>query len=201
MHVYKTGGTSISQALAPYGDNPLWLIGILRAARRTGLFGDCSPKIKFGKLRRFAKHATADEIRASIGAAKYDASYSFGFVRNPWSYLVSCYHYQRQTVPDFPKISFEAFVDTLPLDDAEELRQSRFLFSPDGSQRVSFIGRFENMAEDLLHVGGKIGVSFSEIEHLNRSRHAPYREYYSQHTADRVGQLFAQDIDRFGYKF
>jgi hypothetical protein len=39
------------------------------------------------------------------------------------------------------------------------------------------------------------------LPHVNRSKHSSYRDYYDDVTRKRVAQVFAKDIDAFGYTF
>ena len=78
--------------------------------------------------------------------------------------------------------------------------QSEFVTDAEGRVIVDFVGRFERLAEDFAHVCRTIGVE-AELPHVNPSRHADYRTYYSDHSRALVAEHFAEDIERFGYRF
>ena len=77
IHIYKTGGSSIREALAPY----------------------CQED--FSKDRPGGEHLKGIDVKKIIGPEKYDRCFKFCFVRNPWDLLVSFYFY----IPDFQNIN------------------------------------------------------------------------------------------------
>jgi hypothetical protein len=139
-----------------------------------------------------------------LGADRFDTMFSFGFVRNPWSRLVSLYHYKRATTPgDLHRFDmrFDDWIAQLEDEEPQIPSQTRFLFSSEGKQLVSYIGRFETLPEDLDNIGDKIGISFASLGHLNTTQHGHYRDYYDPRTEQIVRRLFAPDIEHFGYAF
>jgi hypothetical protein len=129
--------------------------------------------------------------------------FSFGFVRNPWARLVSLYHYKHATENRGEQRFGMRFKDWIVQlgEGANIPPQTRFLFSNDGKQLVSYIGHVEKLSEDLDHIGGRIGVSFASLRHLNATEHEDYRAYYDLPTRQIVQRLFAPDIELFGYEF
>jgi hypothetical protein len=74
------------------------------------------------------------------------------------------------------------------------------LSGPGGT--VDFIGRLETFARDVAVVRERLGLPPTEdVPHLNRSRRGSYRDYYNDATRKRVAEVFAKDIDAFGYTF
>jgi hypothetical protein len=199
VHVYKNAGTSITQILKPYDDVAPRLDACLRRCRWISESG-----LHIGRFHFFCNHASAAEIRGELGADRFDTMFSFGFVRNPWSRLVSLYHYKRATEHCSARrfdMRFEDWIAQLARDEPRILPQMHFLFSREGKQLVSYIGRFETLPEDLDYIGGKIGVSFASLRHLNTTEHTHYRDYYDRRSQQIVQQIFAPDIERFGYEF
>ena len=72
----------------------------------------------------------------------------------------------------------------------------------DGPLTVGCIGRFENFACDLDAILGRfLKVPHPlphKLQHLDRGH---YRDYYSGGLEARVAKLYAQDAERFGYRF
>lgn len=200
VHVYKTAGTSITEILQPYADIPPRIAHNLRKCDKFGL-----SELHIGRFHFFCNHATAGDIRARLGVRNFDAMFSFGFVRNPWERIVSLYHYEHAVTqrhnPRHLALSFEERVEQLACSIPRIPPQTRFLFSEQGKQLVSFIGRFETLGADLAYIGARIGISFDALRHLNATRHADYRDYYNPRTKELVGALFAADIAHFGYAF
>ena len=77
----------------------------------------------------------------------------------------------------------------------------------DGKIAVDFIGRFENLNSDFKYVCNKLRQPY-KLEHVNRSADQyigdiklDYSEYYTKELRDMAGDIYARDIELFGYKF
>ncbi len=94
----------------------------------------------------------AEEARALLNDDRAWRSYfKFAFERNPWDRQVSFYHhrYRRETTkppfPDFIHGDRHARLDNYEI------------YSIGGDVAVDFVGRFENLADDLAHALGRSG--------------------------------------------
>jgi protein required for attachment to host cells len=81
--------------------------------------------------------------------------------------------------------------------------QLRYLTDKNGEVLVDYIGRFENLAQDISHVFDMLGLEASQLEipHENRSAHSHYSEMYTPETREIVRKRFRRDIEFFGYEF
>ena len=81
----KTGGTSIESALDLHFS---WEI-----EHEEALYGliQSEELVKYGFLSGFLQHLTMPQIRLLKSDSRYDAYYSFSFVRNPWDRMVSVF--------------------------------------------------------------------------------------------------------------
>ena len=69
-----------------------------------------------------------------------------------------------------------------------------------GNQLVDVIGRFENFAHDAKQILAWLNIS-EPIEKIHSSDHPPYREAYTPRMKDIIADVFAKDIEIFGYEF
>lgn len=205
VHVAKTGGSSISTALARYADrvDDYW------ANRWLARIGIRVNHYAPYRLRKFRPHTPADILRANLPPGVFDGLFTFAFVRNPWDLLVSYWHFLRDADDHASHAShrrrkmarlpdFEAYV-------RYEVRrgkvsQSRMVADRRGRLLVDFLGRFESLATDFEFVCRRIGVE-ATLGRVNASRRRDYREYYTPSLVAMVRDHFAEDIERFGYDF
>ena len=79
--------------------------------------------------------------------------------------------------------------------------QIRYLRAPKHDREVDFIGRTENFVADLQQVQVHLGLEPSTPVHKNKSKHGTYHDYYTDETRKRVAEVYAEDIDLFGYTY
>src|SRR5215210_2380963 len=101
IHVYRAAGQSISRALQPYSVVPRRLT-----------------QWRLHRLREFNYgHIKASELKAALRPELFDTFFKFSFVRNPWDWQVSIFHYvwQRTDHPHHQFYrslgSFDAYLD------------------------------------------------------------------------------------------
>jgi hypothetical protein len=71
-----------------------------------------------------------------------------------------------------------------------------------GRRRVDFVGRFEHFDRDVAVVRERLGLPpVDAAPHVNKSNSGHYRDYYNDKTRNHVAEVFAKDIDAFGYTF
>lgn len=168
-----------------------------------------------GGHRRIVEYFGHDPVRARI-------FFKFGFVRNPWSRLLSAYSYliqkERTTGRDrhfadtflADKDDFTAFVQALDDPRYRRLIQCYDHFQPQtywvcrpGEQQHSldFLGRFETLASDLVELNDTFALGMDTGPHLRGSEHGDYRDAYTGRTRRIVEEVYARDIAAFEYEF
>jgi hypothetical protein len=177
VHINKTGGTSISQAL-----------GIPWARHETAgtIRGRLGPKewdrrFKFAFVRNpFDRVVSQYHYRVKTGQSGLgDRPVAF----EEWVSLA----YGARAAP-----YYNAEMMFMP--------QVRWVRDDAGNDLLDFVGRFERLEDDFARVARVVGVD-ATLPHLKRSSHEPYRGYYSDETRALVADRYRDDLDAFGYEF
>jgi len=136
-----------------------------------------------------------------------NSCFVFSFVRNPYDRLLSAHKY---LTGGFGNEGDKKFGKTLSSDfkyfAKNQLNNNMnwLHFRPMIhwlNDDVDFIGKFENIQQDFNIICDKIGIPQQELSHENKSKHKHYTEYYDDETRQIVAEIYAEDIDKFGYKF
>lgn len=196
VHIYKTAGNSVARALEPHAYRPgSWRLSNLPTWLTT-------PHRHLLKEKP-PKHASAADLRAVIPEPIFKEFFKFTFVRNPWDWQVSLYHYILEHPADrmHERVkamgSFETYMRWRATDYRTQTSQ---ISDESGKCLVDFVGRVENINEDFVEICRRIGIQ-SRLGHQNKSSHRPYREYYSDETREIASKIYAPDIEQFGYSF
>jgi hypothetical protein len=196
VHIFKTAGTSITDSLARYCYRP----GSTRPSNWMAYLSTNWEKIHRTPIK---KHATALEIRDSLDRDVFESFFKFTFVRNPWDWQVSLYHYilehpENRGHEETRKMgNFRNFVLSR---EGSTFTQTGCLTDADGNLLVDFVGKFENLDRDFGTVCEKAGIS-AHLPHINKTQRSGYRDYYDSDTRVLTAKLYAEDIERFGYTF
>lgn len=200
IHIPKTAGSSITQVLSPHSRQPTdyWMNRLLaRCGVRTNLLAP-------PRHRWFRRHTTARRLRPWLPAAVYDSYFKFAFVRNPWDWLVSYYHFvlERPRHRRHGQIrQLGSFAEFLRYECSRRtFLQSRFVTDARGRLIVDYVGRFEHLEADFQRICDRAGLDATLVRR-NQSRHQDYRDYYDRRTIDLVAQGYRRDIELFGYAF
>lgn len=150
-----------------------------------------------GKNYRFGEHDTALQIKTELGS-RYADYRTFGFIRNPYSRLVSSYFFYRNGKPitkgnkkPWPTRLRVAYARLLPfklwaLTYPYKSNRQHFL-DEHGRMIVDFVGTFENLGSDLAKIFEAIGLSVpaDQLPHSNKSKHSSYEDYFSNESFKR----------------
>jgi len=176
IHINKTGGSSIERAL----------------------------RIPF-------EHKTARVKIGEMGRRAWNRKVSFTVVRNPWDKVVSQFHYTvktRQAGLGEQYLPFGDWVRAAYRDrdprycDVPEMfgAQRDWMIDDDDRVAVSRVLRFESLGEDFDSLAREIGRDV-KLPRLKVSNRRSYHDYYDETTAGVVADVFAPDLEMFGYEF
>jgi hypothetical protein len=196
IHVFKTAGISVRAALEPYAHLPHWSRW-QRLRLRLRLAVD-------RKAPEGGWHISAAQAQDCLPPALFDSYFKFAFVRNPWDWQVSIFHYilehpEHELYPVVSRMeSFEDFLWWRVRD--YRMTQKECIATADGHLLLDFVGRFETLAADFAAICRRLGLQ-ARLGHLNRSVHQDYRSYYTPRLVRLVAQHWREDIELFGYRF
>jgi hypothetical protein len=194
IHIYKVAGTSIQFSLNRYA-----YFNTKKNQLLSGL--KIYPKIFTSD---FSGHSTALQVQQNIPTSIYRQYYKFAFVRNPWDWQVSLYHYAQQTKDHFQhkmtsKMSFNEYIEWRVNEDLH--LQVDFVQNENGEIIVDYIGKMENLQMDFDTICKKIKVPKIILPQMQKSLHTDFRSYYSSDTIELVKKAFKKDIELFDYSF
>ena len=140
--------------------------------------------------------------------------FTFGFVRNPYTRLISCYKDKIQTEKDTdffndyfglftPSMNFTDFINAIcKIPDfwanTHFKSQTSFLFFKN-QPKPNFIGKFENYTEDIKVVQERLLLPDIEQSFNITGRSYDLHEWYDVELADKVYKRFKNDFETFGY--
>ena len=184
IHIPKTAGMSLLKAI--YGD-------VTREGHRSLYFN-----------------------RIALKSDK-DNYFSFSFVRTPYDRLYAAYKFlEKGGINKLDKIAFETHLEKFK--DFEDfvvngldkklifqithlIPQSDFLCNTKGQILVDFIGRFENLEEDVKRLSLKLEKEI-EVDHLNKNmKELSYTDVYTNEMIEKVKEIYKKDLAIFKYNF
>lgn len=207
FHVAKVAGVSIREALAPYTQEPE-RFKIKRPRQEV----NGQPNPLYARWDSMLTHATVKQTQQAL-PEQFATFYKFAFVRNPWDWQVSMYHFLLKMQPELDAHtvaqlgSFETYLDWVvatdkprPFPRGATKLQKAMLVDQNGDIGVDDVGRFETLSDDFNRFANKIGINVT-LPNRNRSQHKGYQDYYNARTKTIVATHFAEDIDLFKYVF
>lgn len=224
IHIHKTAGESISEALLPYLSRRDVVLG-------TSLGGELS-NVWYDFRHGLSKHSGARKVRKYVGDAVWDECLKFSFVREPYDRVRSLYFYfermlelrRRRSLRNallwLPGMDFrdplkwpgmQAYRETASFSEFIRhpafspamfgaRRQSDILCDRDGRLLMDMVGKYETLAEDFAKVAARIGLEDARLGWRNSSRNRAAVEGPTE-AADRayLAGIYRKDYETFGY--
>lgn len=141
----------------------------------------------------------AAAVRRRVPRGVWDSYFKFCVERNPWDKTLSHYHMLR-----------DRRGGELSLDDY--FTAGRFCINhplytdPRGELLVDRVLRYENLAEELRHVFGKLGIPYKGSLGINakgdhRVDRRPYQSVFKADERARIASIFAHELELLNYRF
>lgn len=165
------------------------------------------------------QHSSLKSLQKNYDIKNYT---SFCFVRNPFELSVSTYFYYLKMIKYWNNVppseyvwqeihnnykqlmhgcnNFNDYISNIEENgwvEDDEWNTPQCMYT----EKVNFIGKFENLQEDFDVVCDKIGIPRQQLPHKNKSNHKHYTEYYDDETRKIVAEKYKKDLDLFNYTF
>lgn len=172
----KTAGTSIEISLSRYcGNNDIITPISIRDEAIRKLLGKKPQNFTTDSGKDYYNHIPAEEVKNLIGDEVWNGYYKFCFERNPFEKAISWYYFQSRysSMDNFDSWLKEFYINySTP---------SCFdIYTINGLVVVDFMGKYENLAADLVRVCNRIGVPFDgylpNAKGFFRKKRIPYYE-------------------------
>jgi hypothetical protein len=149
------------------------------------------------------QHAHAIQIRKLVGKDVWDHYFKFCFVRNPFDRAISLYYWtiknwQNKHPENLPEIN--DYILRLP----ESKLSTWSRYTIDNKIAMDFIGRYENLNEDLAFIEQKIGIPHLVLPHAksgNRKDPRHYSEILNPTARAYIEKVCSPEIEAFGYEW
>lgn len=202
IHVPKTGGNSVFQALREYSEERIITPGPTQdGIERFGTVNDAYPTL--------LKHSTLTEHRSALPPEVFGPLYKFAILRNPWERMISWFFSPHRQLPQANRLPAwqdargwdrEHFVKFLSR--RQPTRHYTCLpATPTLSHDLDFLLRFEQLDEQFAEVCGRLDIPPRPLPKYNRSTREHYSRYYDDELQALVGDMFQEEIAFAGYRF
>ena len=206
IHIPKNGGSYIAEILSKYygfknyylqrPDHKLFCLNIDKSVKKH------ENKIH-GTLMYYKTSLHINKIM-NMDIDKWNTYYIFSFIRNPYDRIISGWNYCNKY-----NIPFENYININENTNSYDywhvfMSQTRHIINNKGKININFIGKFENLENDLKIILNNIGIK--NIIHntyiKNSKKHDFYLKYYNNiNIINNVNNILKEDLDNFDYKY
>lgn len=158
------------------------------------------------KRKEFSSHASAGEIRRILGDRIWNEYYKFCFERNPWDRVVSLYYFMlyRNRSDSEPSMSISEFINSGKVLSLKKWGINNYTINDEIV--VDRVCKYEHLEKELEEVCvEKLGMPHApELPRAKaeaRTDKRNYRDILSNDDRQKIAELFAREIELFGYEF
>ena len=191
----KTGTHAVRQALREHmGPEDLEQVGLFVKRQ--------FPIPELARLQH--GHLSLEQLRPFMAPGDFDAFFKFAFVRNPFDRFISYCAFMTREQGQFerdPKAVMRHYIANPPWQHVLFQPQHGFVTDGSGALLSNCIGRVETMQQSYDEIAARIGVPTAALERVNQSSRRDYRQYYDDELIEGVANLYARDLELFGYEF
>jgi hypothetical protein len=155
-------------------------------------------------------HVSAQRVRESF-PKEWGEYHKFCFVRNPWDQAVSDYYWRtgKKSAKLIPFKEFLKRLDDPERPDPESLvadyRSNWPIYTIEDQIAVDFVGKYEQLDDDLEQVGRCIGLDLKLNKALgskrtSRDRSRNILDLYDDECLTLVSNIYSKEIKEFGYE-
>ncbi|MCK4895136.1 MAG: sulfotransferase family 2 domain-containing protein [Calditrichia bacterium] len=168
----------------------------------------------YGKKSYFKDHLTAQEVKSIFKEDLWNKLFTFTIVRNPWDRMLSLYFYRLLKGQLPSDLDFRDYIIQLksPRYKLAKSMHSRptyyygsaeYILDEKDNVIVDFIGKYENREEALQVISKRIDCPMHGELCLQKAKPSDshYSRFYDNETRKLVADVFAKDIELFGYEF
>ena len=205
IHIPKNGGSYIADVLKKYyGFKNYYL-------QRPDHILFCKNYDRSVKTHENKLHGTLIYYKTSpylnkimnMNKHKWETYYIFTFIRNPYDRIVSGWNYVNKY-----NIEFKNFIQFGEKTNCWDywhtfMSQSKHLIDIDNKIKIHFIGRLENIEEDLKTILYGIGIKklYHNPDKKNSKNHDNYIKYYEDNDIlNKVNEYIKSDLNNFNYE-
>lgn len=189
LHIPKTGGNSVQNALEAFADDGK----VLTSDRQDG--------VERYELRHPAypttKHSTLEEYRKYCEPDLFNRLLKFTVIRNTYGRVMSYYFSPHRGDVEWDRDRFKEFVGSiLPL--------KHYIGYPgqalsDAVNNLDVLLRFERLSEDFCTLSKRLGLRL-DLGHFNKSGYSCALSHYDADLIAYVRSLFREEIAFFDFK-
>lgn len=174
IHVPKTAGTSITEALYPYVTKEWSTIERRKKREEEGF----SPHLE----------ASSEKLK------KYDKYFKFGFCRHPVDRFFSLYNFIKNTKDHFryERVKDLTFIEFLEIED----KRKPIPKQADLLKGVDYIGRYETIYQSFKEICTIIGIEALIDKHEKRTI---YNRFPTKKEIDYIWVNYPKEFEQFGY--